>query len=64
MNRPLDDLNNRGKRLTLVQQQSLVGVKDPSEHARRQVKELDLTASKSKRSGKLLSSRLRLIGRK
>ena len=49
MNRPLDDLNNRGKRLTLVQQQSLVGVKDPSEHARRQVKELDLTASKSKK---------------
>lgn len=36
------------KRLTLVQQQSLIGVKDPSDHARRQVKELDKTASKSK----------------
>ena len=36
------------KRLTLVEQQALVGVKDPSDHARRQVKELDKTASKSK----------------
>jgi DNA repair ATPase RecN len=37
-----------GKRLTLVHQQTLVGVKDPSDHARRQVKELDKTATKSK----------------
>ena len=43
---PQKDKN--GNRISLVQQQTLVGVKDPSEHARRQVKELDKTAKKSK----------------
>ena len=48
MNHSTGNSKTGGKRLTLVQQQTLVGVKDPSDHARRQVKELDKTASKSK----------------
>ena len=43
---PQKDKN--GNRISLVTQQTMVGVKDPSEHARRQVKELDKTAKKSK----------------
>lgn len=37
-----------GKRVSLVEQQTTFGVKDPSDHAKRQVKELDKTAKKSK----------------
>ena len=37
-----------GKRISLVEQQTTFGVKDPSEHAKRQVKDLDKTAKKSK----------------
>lgn len=43
---PTKDKN--GNRISLVTQQTMVGVKDPSDHARRQVKELDKTAKKSK----------------
>jgi len=38
---------NFPKKLTLVEQQSLVQVRDPSSHAKRQVSELDKTAKRS-----------------
>jgi len=46
------------KRLTLVEQQKLVGVKDPSQHAKRQVGELDKTAKKSKAKRKFCTEQM------
>lgn len=46
------------KRMTLVQQQSLIGVTDPSAHAKRQVSELDKTAKKSKEKRKLCNEQM------
>jgi len=45
---------NKAARKTLVQMQSTYGVKDPSEHAKRQVSELDKTAKKSKEKKKFM----------
>ena len=47
-----------GKRLTLVQQQSLMGVNDPSGHAKRQVAELDKTAKRSGERRKLCEAQM------
>jgi len=46
------------KRMTLVEQQSLMGVTDPSAHAKRQVAELDKTAKKSKEKRKLCNEQM------
>ena len=47
-----------GMRHTLVQQQSMVGVNDPSAHAKRQVAELDKTAKKSGERRKLCNEQM------
>ena len=47
-----------GMRLTLVQQQSMVGVNNPSAHAKRQVAELDKTAKKSGERRKLCNEQM------
>ena len=50
--------SSTGKRLTLVQQQSLRGVNDPSGHAKRQVAELDKTAKRSGERRKLCKEQM------
>ena len=46
------------KRMTLVQKQSTYGVKDPAEHAKRQVSELDKTAKKSQEKRKICNEQM------
>ena len=53
-----DALNTAKKRMTLVEQQGLIGVADPSAHAKRQVSELDKTAKKSKEKRKLCNEQM------
>lgn len=45
-------------RKTLVELQSTYGVKDPSEHAKRQVGDLDKTAKKSKAKKKFMQEQV------
>ena len=54
----MKETTSKGKRLTLVQQQSLVGVNDPSGHAKRQVAELDKTAKRSGERRKLCEEQM------
>ena len=54
----MKETTSKGKRLTLLQQQSLVGVNDPSGHAKRQVAELDKTAKRSGERRKLCEEQM------